>query len=274
MKTKWPILLGLLFLAAPTAAQAQDAYSTNTDGSIYTYTTNADGSANVAAYAGPPWAMVIPTNINGLLVTSIGGSAFLDCTSLTSVTIPGSVANIWGEAFWACTGLTSVTISNGVTSIGPEAFRGCTGLTSVTIPNGVTSIGEEAFYDCTGLTSVYFEGNAPTADSSVFAGDNNLTVYYLPGTTGWDAFSANTGLSPVLWISPPKLLVAGAERLAGAEVMQLTWTNNGSTCLLESAGALAGSWSTVSTPWTTNAGWVSTTATNSSSVQFYRLRAH
>jgi|GEM_PF-3425294 hypothetical protein len=74
MKTKWPILLGLLLLAAPTAAQGQDAYSTNADGSIYTYNTNADGSANIAAYAGPPWAVVIPSTINGLQVTSTLGA--------------------------------------------------------------------------------------------------------------------------------------------------------------------------------------------------------
>ena len=66
--------------------------------------------------------------------TSIGNRAFYDCTSLTSVTIPGSV-----------------------TSIGSYAFSGCTGLTSVTIPDSVTSIGYDAFNTCTGLKSVIFE---------------------------------------------------------------------------------------------------------------------
>jgi hypothetical protein len=28
----------------------------------------------------------------------------------------------------------------------------------------------------------------------VFSGDSSVTVYYMPGTTGWDAFSANTGI--------------------------------------------------------------------------------
>ena len=32
----------------------------------------------------------------------------------------------------------------------------------------------------------------------MFAYDGHATVYYLPGTTGW-VFSANTGLTPVLW---------------------------------------------------------------------------
>jgi len=49
MKITWPILLGLLLPVAPAAVQALDANSTNADGSIYTYITNADGSANIVA---------------------------------------------------------------------------------------------------------------------------------------------------------------------------------------------------------------------------------
>ena len=87
-------------------------------------------------------------------VTSIGDNAFVDCSSLTSVTIPNSVTSIGDGAFYKCSGLTSVTISNSVTSIGQYAFSFCSGLTSVTIGNSVTSIGEGAFYGCSGLTSV------------------------------------------------------------------------------------------------------------------------
>ena len=78
-------------------------------------------------------------------VTSIGNSAFSDCSGLTSVTIPNSVTSIGEYAFSGCSGLTSVTIPESVTSIGSGAFYNCSGLTSVTIPNSVTSIGEYAF---------------------------------------------------------------------------------------------------------------------------------
>ena len=58
-----------------------------------------------------------------------------------------------------CSSLTSVTIPNSVTSIGELAFGGCSSLTSITIPNSVTFIGNEAFLACSSLTSMTIEMN-------------------------------------------------------------------------------------------------------------------
>jgi hypothetical protein len=197
MKTKIKnLLLLLLLLGLPGVVQAQDAYSTNTDGSIYTYSTNADGSANIVAYAGPPWVVTIPTNINGLTVTSIGVGAFQD-TSLINVTIPNSVTNIGEGAFGFCTSLANITIPNSATTIGVEAFYDCTSLMSVTIPNSVTSIGEEAFDDCTGLTNVMI-GNSVTSIGENAFGLTSLTSVTIPGSVtsiGYGAFSGCSSLT-------------------------------------------------------------------------------
>ncbi len=117
----------------------------------------------------------IPSEINGVAVTSIGSGTFSHCTSLTSVIIPNSVTSIGSGAFEKCTSLTSVTIPDGVTSIVYDTFKNCTNLTSVTIPNSVKSIGRDAFWGCTSLASITIPDSVTSIGSWAFEGCVSLT---------------------------------------------------------------------------------------------------
>lgn len=150
-------------------------------------------------------SVIIPSIItyNGVTysVSSIGDSAFENCTGLTSVTIPNSVATIGEYAFEYCTGLLSVTIPNSVAEIGNGAFKGCIGLTSVTIGNTVSSIGNGAFSGCTGLTSVDIPNSVTTIGSTAFYGCSGLISVTIPNLVSLIGNSAFYGCGLRLIIS-------------------------------------------------------------------------
>ncbi len=144
-------------------------------------------------------------------VTSIGESAFEDCTKLTSINFDdkSQLASIGDYAFRSCTSLESVTIPDNVTYVDGSAFTSCTSLesitvmdnntayasqdgilynkdktelirvpqtkTSITIPNSVTSIGDWAFESCTGLTSLTIPNGVTSIGESAFEDCTKLT---------------------------------------------------------------------------------------------------
>jgi hypothetical protein len=69
-------------------------------------------------------AVVIPDTYNNIPVTTIGINGFLNCTGITSVTIPASMTTINQSAFRTCTNITSVTFAVSNTSLGTNAFPG------------------------------------------------------------------------------------------------------------------------------------------------------
>ena len=113
------------------------------------------------------------------------GAAFKDCTTLTSITLPGSMTSIGDDAFYGCTNLTSITLPNGVASIGYNSFKGCTGLTSITLPNSLTFIGYSAFCGCVGLLDLYcYADSVPEAKLSPFKNTpiENVTLHVPAGS--------------------------------------------------------------------------------------------
>lgn len=77
-----------------------------------------------------------------------------------SLAIPNSVTSIGSSAFENCSKLTSITIPNGITTIGDRTFSGCSSITSIKIPNDVTNIGSYAFAYCSGLKTIYCEAES------------------------------------------------------------------------------------------------------------------
>ena len=145
----------------------------------------------------------------GNSVTTIGNSAFSDCTGLTTVTWNArnvqDFQSTGGRPFSNCKNLTefvfgeevehipaylcynltllnTIVIPNSVTSIGKGAFAYCTGLTEVTIPNSVTSIGSRAFFSCTGLKKVTIGNSVKSIGNEAFPHCTSLTAITIPNS--------------------------------------------------------------------------------------------
>lgn len=97
--------------------------------------------------------------------------AFFGCSSLSAVTIPGSVIGIGEAAFAYCSSLTGITIPDGVTGIGYHAFYECRNLERISIPDSIANIGTDAF-TCTYYSSLEFN----QYDNALYLG-NQINPY-------------------------------------------------------------------------------------------------
>ena len=229
MKHLFTMLLALIAVTA----SAQDFV---VDGIYYNILSEDDRTVEVIKrpdkYKGD---IVIPAEVtydgSTYSVTTIGDGAFLDCSALTSVSMP-SVTTIGGDAFRYCSALTSVSMPESCTSIVGNPFQECKSLEEIvvdennpnyssadgalydkgkttligwpaaegdiTIPQSVTTIGNSAFWACRALTSVEMPAVTTIGDEAFYS-CNALTSVSMPEVTtiGESAFGSCSALTSV-----------------------------------------------------------------------------
>jgi hypothetical protein len=144
----------------------------------------------------------INLDLSGSTITSIWENVFMQCTSLTSITIPNSVTSIGRNAFYGCDSLTSVIIPTSVTTIGDQAFAGCESLTGITLPVNAnfTSIEDNTFYGCRSLASITIPDSVTSIGEGAFYGCRSLASITIPNSVtemGRWAFRRCTSLTSV-----------------------------------------------------------------------------
>ena len=106
----------------------------------------------------------IPSEYNGISVTTILDNAFLMCSNLSCINIPDSIE-----------------------LIGKYAFSECSSLKSICIPDSVKIIGENAFYGCSSLDSVNIIGDEKKIEGTPWGTPESTTInYYEAGTVLFD----------------------------------------------------------------------------------------
>ncbi|MBP5726896.1 MAG: leucine-rich repeat domain-containing protein [Clostridia bacterium] len=130
---------------------------------VYEYRILLDGTAEITDVDYSCSDNVIPGELDGHTVTSIGPSAFFYCSKLTDVTLPETL-----------------------TSIGRYAFANCTKMKSINIPDSVQFIDEGAFADCAKLTSFRISPDHPVYifNNDMLLNKQNMTLLQYTGKGG------------------------------------------------------------------------------------------
>lgn len=123
--------------------------------------------------------------------TSIGDSAFINCTSLTHVVLDDGTVSIGRSAFSQCMLLEDVQIGGSLETVGAQAFYECRSLSSLTFPDTLREVGSRAFYGCRGI-DLYFEGDMPEISGDLLQGTTDATVHvydtHLASWESWEYF--------------------------------------------------------------------------------------
>ena len=144
-------------------------------------------------------------------ITGIGGAAFQNTKSLTTIEIPASVTTIGVLAF-SGSGISKFTVAEGNNDFKTDddkALLASDGKTlvvfapkatgSYTIPDGVETIGSYSFYS-TALTSIEIPSSVKTIEESAFAQSSALTSLVIPEsvTTIGDAAFMRSALTSIV----------------------------------------------------------------------------
>jgi len=171
------VLTSTLLLTALAAAESTD----------YTYTITGN-AVTVTGYRGPGGPANIPDAIDGLPVTRIADRAFFGCTTITSVSMPGTVTHVGDYAFYSCIRLASVDLPESLTHIGEGAFSRCTSLTDLKTGDGLANIGDWAFYGCSKLVT-----------TGIGDGVTNIGFYAFYSCSDLYKITAGRGLNHIGW---------------------------------------------------------------------------
>lgn len=174
-------------------------------------------------------------------MTSLGGKAFQNCTSLQEVYLPNSITKFTGnDTFDNCQSLRHLTLPNKLESTGGYTFRNCQSLEEIYLPDTLnnqvmlsnlvslrfvklpsnpnyTTVSQ--MNGCTSLEKVYLPSNITAIGGSAFSGCTNLRDLNLDKikSVGAGAFNNCTSMR--------EITIPSTQELLGQDIVSRTHTD-------------------------------------------------
>ena len=200
------LLIGLILFFAPTMVNAADKYTaTSTINGVtvnWEYELNESNEIENLKCINPSELtgdVKIPNVLDGKTIVSLGNNAFKAATSITTVTIPGTVKEIGMWAFSGCTNLSNIDLGS-IEKINHLSFNNCTALTSIRLPKTLSRDASGApFVGCNNLKNIELEDGMTVIPNYICA-STPITEITIPNTVkeiGLWAFSGCTNLSNI-----------------------------------------------------------------------------
>ncbi len=184
------------------------AVSTASDKEVFVYgdfeyILKDDDTIELTKYTQSSVEFIIPTEIDGKTVTSIGNNCFAN-SNVHRIFIPDTITEIKEYAFHNCELLEELSLSNNIEVLQSNAFGKCTGLKSIKIPKTLKDAhskysGVSAFSGCVNITEMTFEDGIEVIPSclAIGTGIKSLTFPDSVKIISENAFENCTSLSEV-----------------------------------------------------------------------------
>ena len=216
----------------------------------WVYVVAGDGNASIIKYKGSA-SEIILDKIDGHKVTSIGGEAFKDNTTLTKITLPDTLTGIYKYAFSGTISLSEIQIPNNVviidsnafsgsgvervlfgvssklTSIGVGAFENTKRLSEVSIPSGVESLKDRTFYN-SGIQRINLPADLKNIGKETFSKSKLISILIPAGVTeiGYSAFKDVESLGEVSFSASDTALMIRDEVFYNTSIKNITISAN------------------------------------------------
>ena len=183
----------------------------------YRYTLLPGGGAEITRYSGKETDLIIPAQLDGHPVISIGKTAFALCSSAISITVPEGVECIAERAFDNCKHLVSIRFPDSIREMGCNPLLQCSELTEIivsdthpylqvrdgvlyskpdrrlicypeglkvrssyTVPEGIKEIGQYGFCRCSQLTQITLPDGLEIIGADAFSGCYRMQTLRIP----------------------------------------------------------------------------------------------